>query len=402
MKENTTRGRQSTPKGSGRADAERLVEGADIHGAHLGRVQLFIEANDSPDDDFFTDPVELEITNPSLFHSDGDGEEGDSEGEGGEASKEDDNESEGDEREYWGDGLHGWGRRHQDDDGGGGEGRGTRRARWFIAVPTLGIDDDRVIAFGQIASYAEELLTRQFRTCVFSLSMSGRFVRFLRWDREGVTVSEAVDYKSNPSLLATFLWAFTSTLDSGRGWDITAQPSLDPNNEVLFNNKVTRHVMHQLNMKGDHKDLAKKVGEHHEKGVITKLFVPSAELEGESLQVLVSRPCFVSNSPTGRSTRGYWGVVVKKSPEESEVVFVKDTWRSNAEGVECEGDILRSLCEKGVRNIPPLVAHGDVKVNGEPHGNHSFSLSHQVGYRSGSGHWHRSTGSRELGGQPNS
>ena len=95
-----------------------------------------------------------------------------------------------------------------------------------------------------------------------------------------------------------------------------------------------------------------------------KLLVPSVEHEGE-VQVLVSRPCFTSHSPTGHSTCGYWGVVIGESVQESEVVFVKDIWRSNVEGVEREGDILHRLHEKGVRNIPPLVAHGDVEDDGE-------------------------------------
>jgi len=118
--------------------------------------------------------------------------------------------------------------------------------------------------------------------------------------------------------------------------------------------------MDQLSMQRDNPGLIDKVNEHYQEEVITRLLVPSVEREGELVQVLVSRPCFTSRSPTGRSTRGYWGVVVKENMQESEVVFVKDVWRSNVEGVEREGDILRRLHEKGVRNIPPLVAHGDV------------------------------------------
>ena len=370
--------RQPTPKGPERVDAERLAEGVDIYAAHTGRVQLFIEVNGSPDDDFFTDPVGLEITNPSVFHPNCDSEDEDRE-----ESEQGDDEGKDDEEGYWYHDPSGWNRRYQndwfEDDGEGKEeGGDAPRTHWFTQGPTLGIDDDRVTAFGQNASYAKELLTRQFRTCVFSLSVSGRFVRFLRWDCEGVTVSEAVDYKSNPDPLAAFLQAFTSTSDSERGWDTSAQPSCDPMDEVLFRSKVTEHVMHQLNMKEGHEDLAEKVSEHYQENTITKLFIASAEHEGEDAQILVSRPCFTSSSSTGRSTRGYWGVRVGETPEESEVVFVKDVWRSNVAGVKLEGDILRSLLEKGVRNIPPLVAHGDVKVDGEPRASYSLSLTKSV------------------------
>ena len=58
----------------------------------------------------------------------------------------------------------------------------------------------------------------------------------------------------------------------------------------------------------------------------------------------------------GRCTAGYWGVLCGTR----EVVFVKDVWRTNAEEVELEGDILKDLREKGVGHIPAVVCHGDV------------------------------------------
>ena len=39
---------------------------------------------------------------------------------------------------------------------------------------------------------------------------------------------------------------------------------------------------------------------------------------------------------------------------------MKDVWRTNAEEVELEGDILKDLREKGVGHIPAVVCHGDV------------------------------------------
>jgi len=335
----------------------------------MGLVQLFVEIKNSPDDDFFTDPTGLETTTPlPLYFADGDDDDEDEEEDGGS------DEDEGDEEEeYWngdlgGWGYYRWGNRYEEgeDDEDEDEGEHAHRPYRFTADPTLYIDNRRVAALGQNAAYAEILMTRQFRTCVFSLSVSGRFVRFLRWDREGVVVSQAVDYKANPMPLATFLWAFASASNSERGWDTSAQPSCDATHEKLFCDRITEHVMDQLNMQRDDPDLINKVNEHYQEKVITRLLVPSAEREGELVQVLVSRPCFTSRSPTGRSTRGYWGVVVKENMQESEVVFLKDVWRSNVEGVEREGDVLHRLHEKGVRNIPPLVAHSDIEDDGEP------------------------------------
>ena len=322
-------------EGGRKPDAERLAKGDDIYVTRTGLVQLFVEVNNSPADEFFTDPVGRGTTNPLPLYSDGDDEDKDREASEG--------EGEGSDEEYW----DCWAEEEEED---------THHPRRFTAGPTLDIDDRRVAAFGQSASHVETLLTHQFRTCIFSLSVSGRFVRFLRWDHEGVIVSEAVDYKTDPMPLATFVWAFASAPDSRRGWDTSAKPSYNPNDENLFRTKVTEHVMHQLGMKGTDPDLANKVREHYQEKAITKLVVSSTECE--PLHILVSRPCFVPPSPTGLSMRGYWGVVIKETAQESDIVFVKDVWRSNVEGIEREGDTLHYLHREGVRNIPPLVAHG--------------------------------------------
>ena len=326
-------GRQHTQEeGSGKADTEWPAKSDDTYVAHMGLVQLFVKVNNSPGDDFFTDPVGCGTTGPLLLYSDGDDEETDRE--------ESEAEDEDSDEEYWGElvdwdkglGGLGWSRK---DDPPREEDEDTHDTPRFTTDPMVDINDRRVTAFGQSASHAETLLTRQFRTCLFSISVSGRFVRFLRWDREGVIVSEAIDYKADPMPLATLVWAFTSASDSRRGWDTSAKPSYDPKDEELFRTKVTKHVMRQLSMKGTDPNLANKVEEHYQEKVITKLLVPSVGLEGP-LRILVSRPCFVSPSPTGPSMRGYWGVVFKETTQDSDVVFVKDVWRSNVEGAERE------------------------------------------------------------------
>ena len=164
----------------------------------MGLVQLFVEVKNSPDDDFFTDPAGLENTTPlPLCFGDGDDSDEDEEEEDGEGEEE---EEEEEELKYLDRIMYSWGSRwpHSFDDGQDGE--DAHRPYRFTADPTLDIDNRRVAALGQNAAYAEILMTRQFRTCVFSLSISGRFVRFLRWDREGVVVSQAVDYKADLSL----------------------------------------------------------------------------------------------------------------------------------------------------------------------------------------------------------
>jgi len=74
-----------------------------------------------------------------------------------------------------------------------------------FTVHTLSADEhlrDRITALGQNAHYAHTIQTRQFRTCVFSLSISGSKARILRWERSGVLVTEAFDYEANPQILS--------------------------------------------------------------------------------------------------------------------------------------------------------------------------------------------------------
>lgn len=43
---------------------------------------------------------------------------------------------------------------------------------------------------------------------------------------------------------------------------------------------------------------------------------------------------------------------------------MKSVWRTDVEGVELEGDILKDLEEKGVKHIPTVLCHGDVTNQG--------------------------------------
>ena len=58
---------------------------------------------------------------------------------------------------------------------------------------------------------------------------------------------------------------------------------------------------------------------------------------------------------------GYWGVLC----DTKEVVFVKDVWRTNVEGVELEGDILSQLKKKEVYQIPTAYAMGMYLARGQ-------------------------------------
>ena len=229
---------------------------------------------------------------------------------------------------------------------------------WKFTVDTWNEDKDaqsRISALGQNAHYAHLVQIFQFRTCTFSLTISGSTARIMRWDRSGVLVTEAFDYKAAPQTLIEFVWRFINAKPVQQGSDPTAKFTDSAMDLKAFLEAITSHVRLQLALGPEtpEKDLEEEVNKHYSDRVLTCLTIGNR-------CVWVSRPMWVSHAIVGHCTVGYWGVLC----DTKEVVFVKDIWRTNVEGVELEGDILSRLKKKGVRQIPTAICHGDVPCEG--------------------------------------
>ena len=218
-------------------------------------------------------------------------------------------------------------------------------------------DDPRVLTLGRNTRYAHVVQTRQFRTSIYSISVVGTTARLLRWDRSGVIVTESFNYKSEPEILVGFLWRFSKATKEQRGFDSSAIPATSEEERLQFVEAIKKHVEEQLPGLGA-EEVWEEVDRHSRPGAITRLTVGAG---AEARNILVSQPMFTSKGATGRSTAGFWGVEC----ESSEVVFVKDVWRTNIPEADTEGTILKELLEAGVRNIPAPVCYGDVVPNGE-------------------------------------
>lgn len=207
-------------------------------------------------------------------------------------------------------------------------------------------------ALGQHISYITEILARQCRVFVFSVAMSGSRARLFRWDRAGCVVTESFDIRGQPELLCEFLWRFAHSSDGGRGHDPTVRVA-SSEEEELFRRSIREHVQSQLDVEGEALD--KAVSAHYEPDRVFAFYVlqDSAVANSETIRrYLVSRPVISPLMLASKGTRGFWAVdVITKH-----VVFLKDTWRIG--GVE--GDTVECMNEKGIRNIPSLVWHGDV------------------------------------------
>ncbi|OBZ71187.1 hypothetical protein A0H81_08659 [Grifola frondosa] len=112
------------------------------------------------------------------------------------------------------------------------------------------------------------------------------------------------------------------------------------NEETVFREAITAHVKFQLGVEGD--DLQNAVREHYKTGAVATIQV---------LKSVVSPLWLV-----GRGTRGYWAV----DKETGHVVFLKDTWRYDADETDIEGNVLQELNAHDVHYIPTVICHGDV------------------------------------------
>ncbi|KAF8553900.1 hypothetical protein OG21DRAFT_1509533 [Imleria badia] len=216
-------------------------------------------------------------------------------------------------------------------------------------------------ARGQLAHYAGAQHSLQFRHFSFSIIIQGDHARFLRWDPSATVVTAAFNYRTNPRLMAEFLWRFDHLSPQQRGHDVSIQPA----NIVLG---IDARVREELRIKDQ--DIP-----------LYRYEVPGLAGMGYAYG---PRPPTQNRSLVSRCTRNlpvYWipaeDVIGNtrscvKPDEDDAVQLVKirrsegpDTWRflSDLPDVEvmAEHEIYEILHRHGTPNIPEHVAGGDVE-----------------------------------------
>ncbi|TFK81952.1 hypothetical protein K466DRAFT_501216, partial [Polyporus arcularius HHB13444] len=263
---------------------------------------------------------------------------------------------------------------------------------------------DRKGVYGQLMSYAERVFVHRHRKHLFFLFVNGPEFRVMFFDHGGVIATEAIDYISfveGTAALLTFLHAFHELEAGPQGIDTTAA--------LLAPTSCGYRRMDEL--KTAHpKDLAHHARYIDDASTIPEPFLdssnPSAAFDAtecgdpekqcqgrrcqhkgpdalpvftyvrdafrESLEYDAPRYMIkvgehryligncVNDPPTslvGRGTKGY----VALEWETQRFVFLKDTWRSYYVDIKPEGEILQELNKHGVRNVPTVIAHGDVE-----------------------------------------
>jgi Fungal protein kinase len=193
---------------------------------------------------------------------------------------------------------------------------------------------------GQLCSYTAAHAGSQFRVHTFTLLICGRSARFIRWDRSGATVTRSFDYIKDPHILASFFWRYANLNHSQRGYDTSLSPVSPEDLQQI------QHVETCLRNENP---------SHREFRII---MVPDRDVPKVETRFIISfPPKYTARSPFGRATRP----MLAFNMETREIVFLKDYWRADVDGVEKEGEIYALLEAKGVPNIAPFGKGNDVR-----------------------------------------
>ncbi|OJT06269.1 hypothetical protein TRAPUB_2880, partial [Trametes pubescens] len=213
---------------------------------------------------------------------------------------------------------------------------------------------DRKGALGQILSYAEFVLQRQQRTCLFMVLLLGDLCRLVRFDRSGAIASEKFNYKTNGGALIEFLWRYARCDLATRGYDPSAE-------RVSPTSDLGKKMLARATKKPADAGPEDYVRELFEKSLKTDWSWWKLRVDGEHGVVrhfLVGEPNFQAPGVAGRGTRGY--VALDADNIDGQFYYLKDAWRVVSRQIDKEGKILQFLNKNGVKYIPTLECHGDI------------------------------------------
>ncbi|ETW82699.1 hypothetical protein HETIRDRAFT_382749 [Heterobasidion irregulare TC 32-1] len=212
---------------------------------------------------------------------------------------------------------------------------------------------------GQIISYTACQFASQHRCFTFSILFLDDHVRFIRWDRAGAIVTKRFNWRDDPKPLARFLWLFNHLSDAERGYDTSiSKPA--PREITLTKKKLDERANALARAKGEPSRLPEtrySTDDSFRKFCVVDDDPGIKEGEARVRFFVASVPQWQSGSPVGRGTKGYEALDL----ETGELVYLKDTWRYEADRMKKEGDTYRKLAANGVSHIPRVACAGDVE-----------------------------------------
>ncbi|KAI0791329.1 hypothetical protein C8Q75DRAFT_732431 [Abortiporus biennis] len=194
----------------------------------------------------------------------------------------------------------------------------------------------------QLTEYAAEIFRRQHRNFVFSVSISRRHARFMRWDRQGAIVSESFNYVSEPRKLHQFFYKLDQMTDVELGYDSSVSVA-SPHEASLMRSHVPTNNYHL--------ELLQKATKGSE--IIYKVPVQDGNTTRD---FLVGRTLYSSPSIIGRGSK----VFVAYDMKDHRLVLLKDVWRVLSSCLHPEHEVYAKLKASNVKHIATVVCAGDV------------------------------------------
>ncbi|KAK0495807.1 hypothetical protein EDD18DRAFT_1167474 [Armillaria luteobubalina] len=189
---------------------------------------------------------------------------------------------------------------------------------------------------GLLGTYAANTLNTQHRRHLFSLNLGLDGVRFFRWERTHTVVSRAFDLSTDGKYLVEFFHRYSTMTDGDRGLDETVTPATKEERSLavpLLEPWIHSHGKDQWEF--------------------VKILVP--DKDGGERAVIAGPVLAAPYSISGRATLGLpvYDIRTKK------LCFLKDSWRDV--NLPDESNILQTLNDAKVRNVPTLVCGGVVR-----------------------------------------
>ncbi|KAL1947219.1 hypothetical protein VTO73DRAFT_14180 [Trametes versicolor] len=222
--------------------------------------------------------------------------------------------------------------------------------------------------------YIAHALAHQQRIALYTLLVNGPNIRLARWDRSGAIYTEIIDYVENPAALRDVLWAFSRLSREGHGLDPTATPLSREDEEYQLMDEFARPRETDL---AEEEGTEVQIPKANKKAprvfaYVRRMFAESLRDGGPRYELLVPKknsrdahaflvgtPTYIAPGAIGRATRGY----IALDLEGGRFVFLKDTWLPQCEDTldqMLEGKALKKLNKAEVKNVPTLVAHGEL------------------------------------------
>ncbi|KAH8100095.1 hypothetical protein BXZ70DRAFT_205562 [Cristinia sonorae] len=219
---------------------------------------------------------------------------------------------------------------------------------------------------GQLCDYAAEILIRQHRTFLFTFSVYRTTAYLMRWDRLGVTISEPIDLKEGAEQFYEFFFRLRKATDVELGLDPTA---IIINVDDIDEDADTGCDLHPSIVAVTKAidalpDAAARVKPHISRAFnegswpYYELRVPDKTEPAKMRRFLVRNLATYSNSPVGRSTKGY----IAFDLDTQKFRFLKDSWRTDSPGVHPEMEVYEKLSSASPRipHIASVCCGGDL------------------------------------------